>query len=171
MQFCLGKKLYLHKPAEEETAPWSWAPSWSKHSNQPRPSEVEEFVYYPILTPTGSRWQKDRTNAAGQSCWFNFCLSPSILCDAEPIPFDTSHEDAALLFSGSASLHYPSRASSAVAKSFLVLALIPTLSILPNNLYLYCSADLWLSCTPHLGKPGIRLVNFLVGQAYTQVMC
>lgn len=134
MQFCLGRKLYLCKTAKGENVPRLSAPSWSKRSNRSRPFEVEEFVSYPVLTPAGSRWRKDRTNAVGQSCWFNFYLSPSILFNAEPITFDTSHEDAALLFSGSASMHYPSKASWAVTKSFLVLALIPTLSILPSNL-------------------------------------
>lgn len=56
------------------------------------------------------------------------------MVDAEPITFDPPHEDAVLLMSGSASVHYPGRASSAMTKSFLVLALIPTLSILPDNL-------------------------------------
>lgn len=52
-----------------------------------------------------------------------------------PTAFETSHEDAAQLLPGSASVHYRSRASSIVFKSSLVLALIPALSILPNNLY------------------------------------
>lgn len=82
-----------------------------------------------------------------------------------PTAFETSHEDAAQLLPGSASVHYRSRASSVVFKSSLVLALIPApfYLIISVLLRLSCSADLQLyrhSYTPHLGKPGIRLVNF-----------
>lgn len=126
---CLGRKLDLHEPAEGDPVLQPLAPSWSKGTNPPQPSEVEEFASYPILTLAGAG-KTGQMHLAKAVDLISVCLLQSwlilnLLLLIHPMK---------MLMSGSATVHYPGRASSAMTKSFLVLALIPTLSILPDNL-------------------------------------